>query len=154
MAIYTIISLIGLALIVYGYGAARASDANVSFYTAPAWANHLLALLMVPALIFAVASSTPLGNIKKKVKNPLLIGTKIWAIGHLLINGDLASWVLFGAFLAWAVIVMINTNRRGLEITGEASTKNDVITVVVGLVIWGALAFWLHGTLFGVPVIA
>ena len=109
---------------------------------------------MIPAIILLVASSSPLGHIKKKVKNPLLIATKIWASGHLLINGDLASWILFGSFLVWAVLVMISTKKRGEEITGEPSLKGDIISVTVGLVLWAILAFGLHEILFGVPVIA
>ena len=84
----------------------------------------------------------------------MLTGVKIWAIGHLLVNGDLASWLLFGTFLVWAVVLVINTNRRGVEPPTETSAMGDVLSVVVGIGVWVAFSFWLHEWLIGVPVIA
>ena len=150
--IYSILSLIGFAILVYGYGEARLE--TVYFYSAPLWMNHLQMLLMIPAMILLIASQGPVGRIKKAVKNPMLIGVKIWAIGHLLVNGDLASWLLFGTFLIWAVLLVINTNRRGQEFPAETKPVADIIAVVVGLAVWAAFVFGLHEWLIGVPAIA
>lgn len=150
--IYTVLSIIGLVLLVYGYGAAR--EDNVFFYSSPTWMNHLQLLLMIPAMILLIASQGPVGRIKKAVKNPMLIGVKIWAIGHLLVNGDLASWLLFGTFLVWAVLLVISTNKRGHNFPDQTKPMADIVPIVVGLLVWAAFAFWLHEWLIGVPVIA
>ena len=152
--LYSIASLAGLVVLVWGFGEARVSPSNVFFYSSPTWLTHLQLLLMVPALILFFASQFPAGRIKKAVKNPMLTGVKIWAIGHLLVNGDLASWLLFGTFLVWAVVLVINTNRRGIEPPKETSAMGDVLSVVVGIGVWVAFSFWLHEWLIGVPVIA
>lgn len=150
--IYTLISLVGLALIIWGFGVARYE--NVFFYTAPTWLNHLQLLLMLPVMILLVATELPAGKIKKAIKNPLLVAVKLWAIGHMLVNGDLASYLLFGSLLAWAVMVVINTKRRGQSFPDETVIKSDIISVVAGVALWLIIAFWLHEWLIGVPVIA
>ena len=150
--LYSVLSIIGFVVLVYGYGQARYD--NVFFYSAPSWMNHIQWLLMLPAMILLAASQLPTGLIKKAVKNPQLIGVKIWAIGHLLVNGDLASFLLFGGFLAWAVIVVISTKKRGQTFPETNSTVGDVLSIVIGIGIWIAFALWLHEWLIGVPVIA
>ena len=150
--IYTILSLLGFVLLIYGYGAARLD--NVYFYAAPTWFTHILILLMAPVMILLVASQLPVGKIKKAVKNPMLLATKIWALGHMAVNGDLASWLLFGSFLAWAVIVLINTKRRGQTFPSETAIKSDIVSVIVGLAVWAIFIMWAHEWLFGIPVIA
>ena len=150
--IYSIGSLIGLGLVIWGYGLARYD--NVFFYSPPVWASHLQLLLMIPAMILFVAAELPAGRIKKAVKNPMLVGVKVWAIGHLLVNGDLASYLLFGGFLAWAVLVVIDTKKRGIQMPAETAARSDIISIVAGLVVWAVIAFWLHEWLIGVPVIA
>lgn len=150
--LYTAISLIGLVVLIYGFGQARID--NVFFYSSPTWMSHIQLLLMIPAMILFIASQFPAGRIKKAVKNPMLIGVKIWAIGHLLVNGDLASWLVFGSFLVWAVLVVISTKKRGQTFPDETSTKADVFSVVIGLGVWAAIVFWLHERFIGVPAIA
>lgn len=152
--IYSIASLVGFVLLIWGYGAARVSESNTFFYAGPVWFTHIVWLLMVPVMILLVASQLPAGHIKARMKNPMLIAVKIWAFAHLLVNGDLASLLLFGGFLIWAVIVVINTKRRGLPAPQPTSKTSDVISVVVGLGLWAAFAFALHEWLIGVPVIA
>ena len=150
--IYSLLSFAGLAMLIWGYGLARFD--NTFFYSAPQWATHVQLLIMIPAMILLVSSNMPAGHIKQTVKNPMLIGVKLWAIGHLLVNGDLASFLLFGTFLIWAVLLVINTNRRSQPQPQEVSVKNDILAVLVGLVLWAAFGFWLHEWLIGVPVIA
>ena len=154
--LYSLGSMAGLVLLIWGYGMARADP--VVFWVAPAWASHVVALLMIPALILFVASQLPAGRIKAATKHPQLLSVKIWATAHLLVNGDLASVLLFGGFLAWAVADRISEKRRFLR--GE--TKNpvagpvkwDVIAVVAGLAVYVAFVLKLHVWLFGVmPII-
>lgn len=150
--IYTLVAIVGLVLIVWGYGQARLDP--VVFWTAPSWMNHLTALLMVFSLVFFVTSHLPAGKIKAAVKHPLLLSAKIWALAHLLVNGDLTSILLFGSFLAWAVLDRIAVKKR--VAAGKASepvagpVKWDAIALVGGLVLYAAFAFFLHNWLFGV----
>ncbi|MCP5149884.1 MAG: NnrU family protein [Ectothiorhodospiraceae bacterium] len=148
---YTVVSLAGFALLVYGYGAAR--EAPVVLWSPPAWGRHVTFLLMVPVLILLVASNLR-GHIRARLKHPLLVGTKLWALAHLLANGMLADLVLFGAFLAWAVLDRISFKRRGVGAPeGEPRVAHDAIAVVVGLGLYVAFVLWLHGWLIGVPLV-
>ncbi|MEM7290669.1 MAG: NnrU family protein, partial [Pseudomonadota bacterium] len=123
-------------------------------FSSPEWLKHILWLLMIPAMILLVASQLPAGRIKKATKNPQLIGVKIWAFGHLLVNGDLASLLLFASFLAWAVLLVINTNRRGQTFPEATSVQADIISVLAGIGLWVFFMLWLHEWLIGVPAIA
>lgn len=154
MSGYSVISLIGFGLIIYGYGATRGMGL---LYSPPIWMKHINLALMIPALILLVASQLPAGWIKKATKHPMLLAVKLWALGHLLANGELNSLMLFGSFLAYAIFDRIMVKRRGDLGPGpdvELDTKMDVISLVAGLVAWAAIAFWLHPILFGVPAIS
>ncbi|MGI9350547.1 MAG: NnrU family protein [Rhizobiaceae bacterium] len=151
--LYSIASIAGIAILVWGYGQARYD--NVYIYSPPIWMNHLQSLLMLIAFIFFVASIVPDSRIKKTIGHPALLSVKIWAVGHLLVNGDLASLLLFGSFLAWAVITLINAKRREeVIIENVPALRNDIVVVAGGLVLWALFVFWLHELLIGVPVIA
>lgn len=154
MGLYSLISLVGFVLIVYGYGATRGTGL---LYTPPTWLQHINLVLTIPALILLVASQMPAGQIKKVTKHPMLVGIKLWALGHLLANGELNSVILFGSFLAYAVFDRIMVKRRGDNGPGPDVTLNptmDGLAVAIGLAIWAAIAFWLHPLLFGVVAIA
>jgi uncharacterized membrane protein len=149
--IYSVVSIVGFVLIVWGYGAARVDP--VVLYTPPLWTRHVAALLTVPAFILLVAAYVPGTRIKRAVGHPMVAGVKIWAFAHLLANGTLADVVLFGAFLAWAVADYVAARRRDraagvVYVVGPVT--RDVTAVVVGLLAWAAFAFWLHGALIGV----
>jgi uncharacterized membrane protein len=150
MGLYSLVSIAGFALIVWGYGAARPAPI---LYTPPAFLAHINLLLMVFAMILLAAAYLPTGHIKKAVKHPMLAAVKLWAFGHLLANGELNSVLLFGSFLAYGVIDRIAVKKRGDNGPGPdvaANIMGDVGAVVVGLVAYGAIAFYLHPILFGV----
>ncbi|KZZ28565.1 hypothetical protein A3752_20950, partial [Oleiphilus sp. HI0081] len=105
--IFAVISIAGFALIIMG----KADAPFISIWQPPQFLSHLTKLLMLPAFILLVAAYIP-SNIKRRVRHPMLAGVKLWALGHLLINGDAASILLFGGFLAYAVIDMIRANKR------------------------------------------
>jgi uncharacterized membrane protein len=107
--VYSVVSLIGFVLLVYGYGAAR--QAPVVLYTPPAAMRHIALLLMLPVFPLLFAAYLP-GRIKSAAKHPMLAATKLWALAHLLANGNLADVLLFGGFLAWAVADRISLKRR------------------------------------------
>lgn len=151
---FALLSLLGLVLIVYGYGMARAAGPML-LYSPPVWMSHITLLLMVPVFILLVAAYAPTGYIKARVKHPMILAVKIWAVAHLLANGDAASVVLFGGFLAWAVVDRISLKKRG-DIGGAGAQRKslagDAISVVAGLGIYVAFVVYLHMWLFGVPV--
>lgn len=153
--VYSLVSIIGFVILVWGYGIARQDP--VVFWVAPAWMSHVVALLMLPAIILLVASQVPAGRIKAAVKHPMLLGVKIWALAHLLVNGDLASVLLFGGFLAWAVVDRISEKKRlqaGLTTNPVAGpVKWDIIAVVGGVIAYLAFVLKLHEWLIGVPPI-
>lgn len=152
MGLYSLISLIGFGMIVYGFGAARGAGL---LYSPPTWMAHINLVLMIPALILLVASQVPAGRIKKATKHPMLLAVKLWAFGHLLANGELNSVILFGSFLAYAVFDRIMVKRRGDIGPGPGTALNpmmDVVSIIVGIVAWAAIVMWLHPILFGVVV--
>ena len=97
MGVFSILSIIGLGLIIWGYGQARLDPANVVLWGAPEWTRHLILALMLFSLILLAAAYAPTGYIKKAVKHPMVLAVKIWAASHLIYNGDLASVLLFAA---------------------------------------------------------
>lgn len=152
--LYTAVSLIGFILIVWFYGDARA--AAPVLYEPPVWMKHVTALLMLFASISIAAYLFPAGRIKAALKHPMLLATKIWATAHLLANGDLASILLFGSFLAWAVADRISLKRRNapLPVAGANAMRNDILAMAVGLALYAAFLFGGHAWLFGVDPIA
>jgi len=149
--LYSIASLAGFVLIVVGYAAARVEP--IALYYPPFWLRHVMMLLMLPVFPLLIAAYLP-GRIKAAVKHPMLTATKAWALSHLLVNGMLADVLLFGGFLAWAVIDRISAGKRPqpAAATATPSIRNDVIAVVLGLVLYVAFAFWAHPRWIGVPV--
>ncbi len=147
--IYSVASLIGLYLLVSGYGAARASDAVL--YATPPELRYIAALLMLPAFSLALASVIP-GRIRAAAQHPLLLATMLWAAAHLLTNGSAADLLLFGAFLVWTVAVRISLNRRPARPIRvlPGSPANDVIVVAGGLALYAIFILWLHARWFGV----
>lgn len=150
-AIYTVLSLAGFALLVWGYGLARQDP--VVLWTPPRAMNHVAALLMAFSFVLLVAAYVPRNAIKAKLHHPMILGVKVWALAHLLANGMLADVVLFGAFLVWAVLdfrAARQRDRAGNVQYAPGTAKGTTIAVVVGLVAYGVFAMWLHGLLIGV----
>jgi len=149
--VYSLAALAGFVLIVGGYAAARLEP--VVLYNPPFWLRHVAMLLMLPVFPLLVAAYLP-GRIKAAAKHPMLTATKAWALSHLLVNGMLADVLLFGGFLAWAVIDRISAGKRPQPAPSKTppSIVNDVVAVVVGIVLYVAFAFWAHPRWIGVPV--
>jgi len=147
---YALVSLAGFVLICYGFGLAR--QVPVILYSPPAWLRHVALILMLPVFPLIIAAYLP-GRIKTAAKHPMLAAVKLWAFAHLLANGLLADVLLFGGFLAWAVVDRISFKRRSapqLMRTAPPGPWNDVIAVVLGLGIYALLIGWVHLRLFGV----
>src|SRR5215813_13096082 len=150
---YAVASFAGLALIVWGFAHYRAAGL-IPVWTPPTFLKHLNVALMLPAVIL-VAAAYLRGRIYTAVKHPMLAGVKLWAFGHLLANGDLGGIILFGSFLAWAVFDRISLKRRadaGGPPIPVGGIGNDLIAVLVGVVVYLALAFAFHPVVIGVSV--
>ncbi len=155
--LYSAVSILGFVLLIYGYGLQRAAGYTV-VWEPPVWTRHLALLLNLPIFILLGVGKRP-SWLLSRVKHPMLLAVKIWATAHLLANGDLGSMLLFGGFLAWAVMARISTKRRPEEIARSAAMANvafgrrDIIAIVAGLALYVVFALWLHPLLIGVPVI-
>ena len=148
--LYSVVSIVGFALLIYGYGLARQSP--VILYSPPAMLRHIALALMLPVFPLFLAAYLP-GRIKTAVKHPMLLSVKIWATAHLLANGTLVDVLLFGAFLVWAVLDRIAAKRRPVARTVQGAPPaayNDVIAVVGGLALYAAFLMGVHLWLIGV----
>ena len=150
--LYSLVAIAGFVLIVWGYGQARVEP--VLLYSPPVWLRHVALLLLVPVFPLFLAAYFP-GRIQAATKHPMLVATKLWAVAHLLANGMLADVILFGPFLAWAVIDRISMKHRTQRpIPGVPPSKtNDIIVVLAGLALYVAFILWLHTWLIGVSPI-
>ena len=150
---YAVVSLAGLALVVWGFAHYRATG-WIDVWYPPVAMKHIAVALMLPAVILVVASYVR-GRIYTTLKHPMLAGIKLWAAAHLLANGDLGSIILFGSFLGWAVFDRISLKHRtdaGGPPIPVGGPSNDLIAIAVGIVAWLALAFAFHPVVIGVPV--
>lgn len=156
MVLHGVFSLASLVLIVYGFIDARdnGGDGVFAVYTPPAFMAHITLTLMVIASVLLIAGFLPAGYIRAKTKFPILVSIKVWALAHLLANGESYSVLLFVTILAWAVVLRITLKKR--IAAGETtlpvfvSAKYDAISIVGGLALYAAIVFWLHLPLIGV----
>lgn len=148
--IYSLVSICGFILIVWGYDVTRYDSALV--YSPPIWLKHFSLLLLLPVFILLVAAYLP-GRIKAVTKHPMLIATMLWAVAHLLSTGSLVNAILCGSFLTWAVWDRISLeSRQARPIPGAPdSSYNDIASCVVGVGLYLAFVFWLHELFIGVP---
>lgn len=150
--VFAILSFIGLGLIIYGFGEARLDP--VQLYDTPGWTRHLAFTLLLPVFVLVIAAYVP-SRIRMVLKRPMLVAVKLWAVAHLIANGDLASVLLFGSFLAYAVMVRILYKRRlraGLAQAPYDDEPADIIPIVLGVTLYVAFLLILHDVLIGVPL--
>ncbi|HRO60192.1 MAG TPA: NnrU family protein [Burkholderiaceae bacterium] len=149
--LYSLISIVGLVLIVWGYGLTRTNP--VDLWQPPPGMRHMASLLTLAGFVLIVAAYVPRSRIRALVGHPMLLGVALWALAHLLSNGRLADLVLFGAFLVWALVGFASARRRDRVAgtpRGAGALVNDLTTIVVGVVAWFVFALYLHGPLIGV----
>jgi len=154
--LHSVIAIVGFVLICVGFGQAR--QHTVLLWSPPRWTHDLAALLTLLAFILVTAAYVPANGIKARLKDPMILGVKCWAAGHLLANGTLADVVLFGSFLAWSVLdfrAARQRRRAGTEpAIAPARRGRSAIVVVVGVLAWMLFAFHLHLPLIGVMPIS
>ncbi len=154
--VFSAIALLGFVLIVVGYGKLQANPGkNPVLWDPPLWMHHITLLLMLPAMIALVAAFIP-SRIRTALSHPMLVAVKLWALAHLLANGDLGAIVMFTAFLAWAVYDRISVKKRGalgpLGAATASSALNDIAVILIGLALYALMILWGHAYLIGVPI--
>jgi uncharacterized membrane protein len=148
---YSVLSAVGLVLIVWGYGLARQDP--VALWTPMTWARHLGALLTLVAFVLLAAAYVPGNAIKARLHHPMVLGVKVWALAHLLANHTLADLLLFGGFLLWAVLSFRAARQRDAAagtVYRPGALVPTLATGVAGIAAWAFFAFWAHGAWFGV----
>lgn len=149
--VYSLVSLAGFALIIWGYAIARLGSREV--WEPPAWTWTVTSILLLPSFVLIVAGNMRGTRMKAMLGHPMLLGTQLWAFAHLLSNGRVAGIVLFGSFLAWAIVDYRSARRRDAAsgmVYPPGSGSRDAIAVVIGIVAWAVFGFLLHGPLIGV----
>jgi uncharacterized membrane protein len=149
--LYSVASLIGFVLLVWGYGIARQEP--VPLWTPSMGLRHLASLLTLVAFVFLAAAYVPRNAIKARLHHPMTLGVKVWALSHLLANHTLADVLLFGGFLLWSVLCFRAARARDRAagtVYPAGTAAGTAITVAAGLGAWLVFAMWLHGPLIGV----
>lgn len=161
----SLVSLVGLVLVIKGYGIARADP--VVLWSPWSGGRHIAALLSLIAFVLVVAAYVPRNTLRSRVGHPMVLGVKLWALGHLIANHTLADLVLFGSLLIWAVLSFRAARRRDAllrarpaDATAQSGTMGptmtapsrlaDLAVIVIGIALYGAFAFHLHASLIGV----
>jgi uncharacterized membrane protein len=150
--VFTVVSLVGFGLIVWGFSQAR-QDSVVLWPSPPVWVRHVAALLVLLAFVLLAAAYVPGNQLKARVHHPMVLGVKVWAFAHLVANNTLADVVLFGAFLAWAVMDFRAARKRDRAqgtFYRAGTGSRTAATVVVGVLAWAMFAFWAHAAWLGV----
>ena len=146
--LYSLVSLLGFGLIIFGYGQARG---GAPLYTLPPGLVHVTFVLVWLGFIGVVAAYWPANHVKLWLRDPMVFGVGSWALGHLLANATPAALVLFGAFLVWAIADYVSLRARSAGAPAvTAKVQNTVLVFIVGSILAGAFALWLHRPLIGV----
>jgi uncharacterized membrane protein len=153
--IFSLVSLAAFLLMLNGFGEARTASWNSVIWSPPLWTKHVAFVLMWPAFVLMVAAYVP-SNIRTRAKHPMLASIKIWALAHLLANGDLVGMILFGAFLAYGVVDRISVKKRAAA--GPLGDKrggmlNDILVLVIGTAAYGVMLFYGHAAWIGVALL-
>ena len=150
--LYTLVSLAGFALIIWGYGQTRGEPA---LWDPPVWARDVATVLMAPAFLLIAAAYVPGNGLKAQIGHPMVVGVIVWASAHLVSNGRAGDALLFGAFLVWAMLDFGALRRRD-RAAGTTYPPRIVgrtaIAAAAGLATYLAFVFGLHQWLIGVPL--
>ncbi|MBK7472973.1 MAG: NnrU family protein [Betaproteobacteria bacterium] len=148
--LYSLVSLAGLVLIVWGYGMTRGVP---ELWSPPVWTRHLASLLTMVSFVLVTAAYVPKNRIKAALGHPMVAGVKIWAFAHLISNGRPGDIVLFGAFMVWAIVTFLAARRRDRAAGTRyppGALAGDLLVVAIGLAAWALFAFDGHQWLIGV----
>ncbi|MBL4871111.1 MAG: hypothetical protein JKX72_09170, partial [Robiginitomaculum sp.] len=149
MGLYSLASMAGFVLMVWGYGLSRPSTL---IFTPPSWGHSALLALMLPVFIILMSAYGPRGYLKQLLRHPMLIAIILWSAGHLLANGELNSLLLFGGFLLFALIDWFAVAGREIAVK-QASILGDILAIGLGTLFYWLIIAYLHPMLIGVPVL-
>lgn len=153
---FCVFAAVGLALIVYGYAKLHGTPGkNPVIWSPPPGMRHATLLLMLVASILLAAAYIP-SRIRSAARHPMLAAIKLWALAHLLVRGDLASMVLFGSFLGFAIFDRISVKERAALGPLGAKTGGlggDIAVLVVGVGLYALMLLWGHARLIGIPLV-
>lgn len=149
--LFAVCILLGLAMIILGW---RSTVPSHVYLPVPAL-RHVAMLIVVFGFILMAAANFTGTRIKKVIRHPQLTGVLLWAIAHLLANGDSRSVLVFSVIAIWTVVSMITINRRD----GDWQKSDTVIPlykealiVILGVVV-AAVVVKFHSYLSGIPLI-
>lgn len=145
--IYSLLAGLGLGLVVWGYALAR--QAPEPLWMPPTAARHLAGPLTLLAFVLLAASQLRGNHIQARLQHPMLLGTQLWALAHLLANGTLADAWLFGGFLVWSLLAYGAARRRG-PVVVQVLPGRTALALAVGVAAWALFAFWAHAAWIGV----
>jgi len=152
--VHALVSLLGFYLLIVGYGEARLE--TVALWNPPVFTKHISILLMLFSSILLMAAYVPRNHLKMRLGHPMVLSVKVWALSHLLANGNLADLLLFGSFLMWAVLNFRSARARDRVLLAENQSSDQpkmlatLITLVGGMAIWALITFVLHAKVVGV----
>ena len=149
--LYALVSLVGLGLVVWGFGVAR--EQPYQLWAPPYFLRHVMWLLTMVAFILLAAAYVPRNAIKARLHHPMVLAVIFWALGHLLVNGNVAHVVLFGSFLVWAALSFRAArarDRAAMTLYPAGTVSGTIATVLVGALAWAGVAFWAHGLLIDI----
>ena len=150
---YSLTSVLGFALLVYGFGIAR--DTPVLLWTPPPAMKHVAYLLTLVAMVLMAAAYVPRNGIKAKLHHPMVLSVKTWALAHLLANGTVAHLLLFGSMLLWSVLLFKASRARdklNQVVYAPGNNASTILTLEIGIAMWLVFVGWAHGWLVGVQV--
>ena len=156
--VYALVSILGFYLLVVGYGEARLQ--TVALWSPPIFTKHISMLLMLLSSILLIATYIPRNHFKMRLRHPMVLSVKVWALSHLLANGNLADLVLFGSFLIWAVLnfrsarALDREQVQILDAIEDAPLRPNLFATLIalfgGMALWALITFVLHVKVVGV----
>jgi len=146
--LFSFIILCSILMVIWGWH----DFSNLYFYEPPLIMKQIHLLIMFPVTFLWVVAETP-NNVKRFVRHPMLMGTKLWAFGHLLANGDLRSMILFLSIMFFSILAVVLSNRRKyFKPAKSMSLSYDLVVLLISILGYFILAYF-HGDLFGMPVL-
>ena len=148
---YSVVSLLGFLILLWGFAQARQGAAPLFWWPdgVAKGLRHAVALLMLPAFWLTVAAYVPRNHLKAAVKHPMTLSVKLWAAAHLLVNHSLPDLLLFGSFLAWAILCFRAARRRSVQVDPGTAVGTSV-TLLLGTAAYLLFAFVIHAAWLGV----
>lgn len=147
----SLLSIAAFVLVIWGYGEAKAVQ-PLLLWTPPTGLRPAVGPLTLLAFILLAAAYVPRNHIRARLRHPMVLAVKLWALAHLLVNGWLPGVVLFGSFLAWAILDFRAARRREPAPGAAAGVRvsNTAMAVAIGAAAWAGFAFQLHARWVGV----